>query len=182
MKRVVLTRMIYPILLAAVASSNARAQNQHDQESLTPVGPCSTPGLVVLTCGGGATTAGGATGGTFTCGVSAPLVPYTVTELGVFGLEQANGRSAAGYFSQDLKLAVGSRSRLIQAHHETPFVSAGYTRLWDTGNAVNFGGGFVRSLPGRRAWQLEARDYLAFTAPQQQNIKLRVGYVFGGRD
>lgn len=58
-----------------------------------------------------------------------------------------------------------------------PFASAGYTRLFGTGNAVNFGGGFDYRLSNMRAIRVEVRDYYSPSAPAQHNVALRVGLV-----
>ncbi len=59
-----------------------------------------------------------------------------------------------------------------------PFATAGYTRLFGTGNAVNFGGGFDYRLSQTRAIRVEVRDYYSFSTPAQHNIGLRIGFVF----
>jgi len=58
-----------------------------------------------------------------------------------------------------------------------PFASAGYTRLFGTGNAVNFGGGFDYRLSHTRAIRAEIRDYYSFSTPHQHNVALRIGLV-----
>jgi hypothetical protein len=58
-----------------------------------------------------------------------------------------------------------------------PFASAGYTRLFGTGNAVNFGGGIDYRLNNTRAIRLEVRDYYSPSTPAQHNVALRVGLV-----
>jgi hypothetical protein len=58
-----------------------------------------------------------------------------------------------------------------------PFASTGYTRLFGTGNAVNFGGGFDYRFSQTRAIRVEVLDYYSFSTPAQHNVGLRVGYV-----
>ena len=58
-----------------------------------------------------------------------------------------------------------------------PFASAGYTRLFGTGNAVNFGGGIDYRLDNRYAIRFELRDYYAPASPSQQNVAFRIGWV-----
>lgn len=58
-----------------------------------------------------------------------------------------------------------------------PFASAGYTRLFGTGNAANFGGGFDYRLNKHHAIRFELRDYYAPAAPSQHNIGFRIGWV-----
>lgn len=59
-----------------------------------------------------------------------------------------------------------------------PFATIGYSRLFGTGNALNYGGGIDCLLSGKRALRLEVRDYQAFTHPQQHNVAFRVGWIF----
>jgi len=63
-----------------------------------------------------------------------------------------------------------------------PFASTGYTRLFGTGNAINFGGGFDYRLSHTRAIRAEAVDYYSFAAPRQHNLALRIGIVMYLRD
>ncbi|MFZ0213863.1 MAG: hypothetical protein WBE20_00815 [Candidatus Acidiferrales bacterium] len=58
-----------------------------------------------------------------------------------------------------------------------PFASAGYTRLFGTGNAVNFGGGVDYRLSHADAIRFELRDYYSPSTPSQHNIGLRIGWV-----
>ncbi len=58
-----------------------------------------------------------------------------------------------------------------------PFATAGYTRLFGTGNAVNYGGGIDYRLSQNYAIRAEVRDYYSFSSPAQHNIGLRIGLV-----
>jgi hypothetical protein len=58
-----------------------------------------------------------------------------------------------------------------------PFATAGYTRLFGTGNAVNFGGGFDYRFNYAHAIRTEVRDYYSFASPTQHNVALRIGLV-----
>ncbi|HEV2288940.1 MAG TPA: hypothetical protein VGR81_08310 [Candidatus Acidoferrales bacterium] len=66
--------------------------------------------------------------------------------------------------------------------HFLPFVSAGYTRLFGTGNALNYGGGFDYRLSYKSAIRVEMRDYYAPATPSQHNVALRIGWVGYLRD
>jgi putative flippase GtrA len=58
-----------------------------------------------------------------------------------------------------------------------PFITAGYTRMFATGNAVNFGLGFDLGTPkSDRAIRIELRDYYLFTGPRQHVVGLRIGF------
>jgi hypothetical protein len=63
-----------------------------------------------------------------------------------------------------------------------PFASAGYSRLFGTGNAVNLGGGIDYRLSNTRAVRVELRDYYSFSTPTQHNVALRIAYVIYFRD
>jgi hypothetical protein len=60
-----------------------------------------------------------------------------------------------------------------------PFANLDYTRMFGTGNAVNFGGGLDLRLNDLHAIRFEARDYFAPTASQssQHNVAFRIGWV-----
>jgi hypothetical protein len=60
-----------------------------------------------------------------------------------------------------------------------PFATLGYTHLFGTGNAVNYGGGLDLRLNNIHAIRFEARDYYSPTHPQtaQHNVAFRVGWV-----
>jgi hypothetical protein len=57
-----------------------------------------------------------------------------------------------------------------------PFATGGYTRLFGTGNAINFGGGIDYRINHTRAIRLELRDYYSFALPRQHNVALRIGW------
>jgi hypothetical protein len=63
-----------------------------------------------------------------------------------------------------------------------PFARAGYTRLFGTGNAVNFGGGFDYRFSHAHAVRAEAVDYYSFSTSHQHNVALRIGFVIYLRD
>jgi hypothetical protein len=56
-----------------------------------------------------------------------------------------------------------------------PFAAAGYTQLFGTGHAVNFGVGMDFRLSGKFALRLEARDYMGFT-PREHIAAFRIGF------
>lgn len=59
-----------------------------------------------------------------------------------------------------------------------PSFTGGYTRLFGTGNAINFGGSLDFVLSQKRAIRVEARDYLRLSGVREHNVALRVGYIF----
>jgi hypothetical protein len=56
-----------------------------------------------------------------------------------------------------------------------PFATAGYTQLFGTGPAANFGAGVDFQLRTKFAIRVEARDYLGFS-PHQHNFAIRIGF------
>jgi|ERR1700733_7559873 hypothetical protein len=71
----------------------------------------------------------------------------------------------------------GTRYWTDRSWRVLPFASAGYTRLFGTGNAVNFGGGIDYRLSQTFAIRGEVRDYYSFSTPTQHNVGLRIGFV-----
>ena len=63
-----------------------------------------------------------------------------------------------------------------------PFVTAGYTRLFGTGNGVNFGGGLDFLRGGSFAFRVELRDYLRVSGPTEHNLAIRIALVKYVRD
>jgi hypothetical protein len=58
-----------------------------------------------------------------------------------------------------------------------PFVTGGYTRLFGSGNGVNFGAGVDFLRGSSFAVRLELRDYLRVTGPAEHNLALRIALV-----
>lgn len=55
-----------------------------------------------------------------------------------------------------------------------PFATVGYSQLFGTGNAINFGGGLDLRLTPKIALRFEGRDYFSFS-PHQHNAAIRIG-------
>lgn len=68
------------------------------------------------------------------------------------------------------------KSRLL------PFFTGGYTRLFGTGNAVNYGGGIDFLLSNTRAVRFEVRDYLRLSDVREHNVAFRLGYIIYMKD
>jgi len=58
-----------------------------------------------------------------------------------------------------------------------PFLTGGYTRLFGTGNAVNFGGGIDVMLHSLAAVRFEVRDYLNSADQNMHDVGFRIGWV-----
>jgi hypothetical protein len=56
-----------------------------------------------------------------------------------------------------------------------PFATVGYTQLFGTGSAINFGAGVDFRLNQKFGIRLEGRDYFSFS-PQQHNFAIRIGF------
>lgn len=67
--------------------------------------------------------------------------------------------------------------RLGSPLQSTWFFTGGYTRLFGTGNAVNFGGGIDLVLKGTQTVRFEVRDYMLPSTPSLHDVGLRVGYI-----
>jgi hypothetical protein len=63
-----------------------------------------------------------------------------------------------------------------------PFVTGGYTRLFGTGNGINFGGGVDFLRGSSVALRVEIRDYLRVSGQSQHNLALRIALVKYVRD
>jgi hypothetical protein len=91
-----------------------------------------------------------------------------------------------GYIGPWAKLKTGSalfsanylaRWKIGRSEKFLPFVTTGYSRLFDTGNAINYGGGVDYRLGPTDALRIEIRDYYAFAEPRRQNLAVRIGWV-----
>lgn len=98
-----------------------------------------------------------------------------------FGLEGGHvgpwSRPKAG--SAILSLNYTPSWKLDEKGHLLSFATVGYTRLFGTGNAVNFGGGLDLRLNDAHAIRLEARDYYSPSSSpsSQHNVAFRIGWV-----
>lgn len=119
---------------------------------------------------------------TLGCGAGLTFAPLPLFfEVGVMG-PQAHRSSVSGYLSLDGSL------RLARADvRYLPFVLAGYSRLFETGHALDYGVALATPRPGKHAdptgsLRLELRDYWTFANPNQHNVVLRVGWMNIVRD
>lgn len=84
-----------------------------------------------------------------------------------------NFRAGSGLLSINYlaQFATDKRFRIL------PIATGGYSRLFGTGNAVNFGVGLDYRPKNTVAVRLEVRDYLSFTNPNVHNVALRLGIL-----
>jgi putative flippase GtrA len=123
----------------------------------------------------------GSTQSTFTAGVTigqyfAKTLGKGITaspqfELGIVG-PLPRGFPLDGLVSMDFMFANKIPHRDVYA-----FLNGGYTRMFVTGNAVNFGLGVDIGKNGtEKAVRIELRDYYLFTGPRQHVVGLRMGF------
>jgi hypothetical protein len=128
-------------------------------------------------CGSGASTTPGTTKPTVGCGAGATLVPLPIfLEAGVMG-PQARRSSVSGYISVDGSIPLASQEKKY-----LPMALIGYSRLFETGHALDYGLALAISRPGKdrysdRNLRIELRDYCTFANPTQHNVMLRVGWM-----
>ncbi len=135
------------------------------------------PAYAGLFCAAGASTSPAASKPAVGCGAGFTFVPLPLfVEVGVMG-PQANRSYISGYLSLDANLPLARTSA-----HYFPIVIVGYSRLFETGHAFDYGIALV--LPRAHGHEddltrirLELRDYWTFANPTQHNIMLRVGWV-----
>jgi hypothetical protein len=129
-----------------------------------------------LTCGAGASESSASAKPTVQCGGLFTIWPFLDLEAGVMG-PQANRSSVSGYLSTDLVFPLG---RSIK--HGLPLVVGGYTRMFETGNALDYGLALSRAIDSTHSIQFEVRDYWANANPNQHNIVFRVVWLIGVPD
>jgi hypothetical protein len=132
---------------------------------------------VGVLCGAGASTSPAATKPSTGCGVGMVLLPVPVfVEVGVMG-PQAGHSNVSAYISIDesINLAKSTGKYL-------PIALVGYSRLFETGNALDYGLALALPRPGKpkdssSSLRIELRDYCTFANPGQHNVQLRVGWM-----
>lgn len=59
----------------------------------------------------------------------------------------------------------------------TTFFTGGYTRMFGTGNAINFGGGVDCRISDRTGLRFEVRDYRRAGGPTEHNMAIRIALL-----
>jgi len=159
----------------AIALTLAAAPESSAQSAATP--PFAGSPQFVLFAGAGGNLSQGHSQGAMQLGASigqAPLNAWWGFQLegGYIG-PWANLKTGSALFSANemARWKIGPDEKLHS------FVTTGYSRLFDTGNAINFGGGVEYTLGVTDALRIEIRDCYAFTEPRKQNLALRIGWV-----
>ena len=168
-------------VFAALLTGIGHAQDQ----SKTPSQPKpSSPGLGAyewwaragLTCGAGASISDIAGKPAAQCGALFGL-PYFDLETGIMG-PQAHRSSASGYLSANGWIplyAMKDAARLPGV----PLVTGGYTRMFETGHALDYGFAYAHPIDDEHSIQFEVRDYWTFANPDQHNVVFRVVWLVG---
>lgn len=187
-------RIVYLMVLSATltltaVSTRAQTPGSTSSSSSTPLPQAPSPQPAPLSendsyfaragifCGSGASIAPGTTKPTVGCGAGATLVPLPIfLEAGVMG-PQAKRSSVSGYISVDGNIPLASARVKYM-----PMALIGYSRLFETGHALDYGLALAISRPGKdrygdRSLRIELRDYCTFANPTQHNVMLRVGWM-----
>jgi len=133
-----------------------------------------------LTCGSGASSSQVATKPTVQCGAVAGVGSFFDLEAGVMG-PQASRSAASGYLSTNFWMPLIPFKRL-GSKHGVPLVVGGYTRMFETGHALDYGLAFARPIDRSHSVQFEVRDYWIFANPSQHNVVFRVVWLVGVPD
>jgi hypothetical protein len=127
-----------------------------------------------LICGAGASVAAATVKPTLQCGVIAGMGPLEL-EAGVIG-PQAVQSSVSGYLSANLWVPLLAESKLMKVH-ETPLVVGGYTRMFETGHALDYGIGYARAVDSTHSLEFDIRDYWEFSNTHQHNVVFRAAWL-----
>lgn len=165
-------RLLISLVLAAASTHAIPAQGQTAPSAPT-AGAYGWFGRFGLVCGGGSSHAADAAKPTAQCG-GLFSGPFFNLEAGVMG-PQARQSSVSGYLSADGWLPFRNPS----TKHGFPLVMAGYTRMFETGSAFNYGIAYAYPVDSSHSIQFEARDYWIVADPQQHNVMLRVAWLVG---
>lgn len=161
------------------------ATSAHAQDAASP--------KFTLLAGAGILTAQGHSRGEFQAGASFDEAPpdakYGFLFEGGYLGPWADRKSGSAFFSADY-MAEWNLGKSGAGHTPKgqvywrdrgwkffPFAAAGYTRLFGTGSAVNFGGGFDYRLNHNHAIRVDIRDYYSPSSPAQHNVIIRIGWV-----
>ena len=130
------------------------------------------------TCGLGASQSTVAVKPDVQCGGIAGIMLFLDLEVGIMG-PQANRSQVSGYFSTDAVIPLMPPEKAKQV---LPLVVGGYMRMFETGNALDYGLASAHPLDPSHSLQFEVRDYWANANPAQHNMVFRVGWLVGVPD
>jgi hypothetical protein len=131
-----------------------------------------------LTCGAGASESSASVKPTVQCGGIFSILPVVNLETGVMG-PQAKHSSVSGYLTTDLVLPVWAPGK---TKRNLVLFAAGYTRMFETGNALDYGLALSRSIDSKHSIQFEVRDTWVNANPIEHNVVFRVVWLIGVPD
>ncbi len=129
-----------------------------------------------LTCGAGASESSVSVKPTVQCGGMFSILPFLDLEAGVMG-PQANRSSVSGYLSTDVVLPLSHKTK-----QGLPLFVGGYTRMFETGNALDYGLALSRSIDSKHSIQFEVRDTWVNANPIEHNVVFRAVWLIGVPD
>lgn len=173
--RVVFVSIFLPAI--AIAQSRATAPKRPAPEP-TGAGAYNWFYHAGYTCGGGASESAVAVKPTVQCGGIFSMLPFLDLEVGVMA-PQANRSQASGYFSTNVVIPL---MPIDKAKHVLPLAVGGYTRMFETGNALDYGLALSHPVDSSHSIQFEVRDYWVAANPNQHNIVFRVVWLVGVPD
>jgi hypothetical protein len=89
---------------------------------------------------------------------------------------QASRSAVSGYLSTNAWIPL-IPLRDFGKKHGAPVFVGGYTRMFETGHAVDYGFAYDRQIDESHLIQFEARDYWAFSGPSQHNVIFRIAWL-----
>jgi hypothetical protein len=172
--------LAFAALAAIEAAGQAPAQSKLPSAPEPGAGAYNSYIREGLTCGGGASTSDATTKPMFQCGGLVDLLPFVDLEGGAMG-PQANRGNVSGYLSGNLWAPL-MNPKYANRLHGLPLAVGGYTYIFGTGHALDYGIAFARTLDDSHSLQFEVRDYWAFEKPGEHNIVLRVVWLSALQD
>lgn len=179
-----LTALKVSVLCICLLTGIAGAQSQPTAPAKAPtpsprLGAYNYFGRAGWVCGAGASSSPVATKSTVQCG-GIFSGPFFDLEAGVMG-PQANQSAVSGYLSTNLFIPLMPLKDLGN-RHGVPLAVGGYTNMFQTGNALDYGLAFAHPIDNSHSIQFEVRDYWAFSNPSQHNIVFRIAGLTGLSD
>jgi hypothetical protein len=127
-------------------------------------------------CGAGASTSSIATKPTGQCGGLLSF-PFFDLEAGALG-PQTTSSAVSGYLSTNLWIPL-THLQDLGNKLGVPLAVGGYTRVFGTENALNYGVAYAHPVDISHSIQVELRDYWAFSSPHQHDVVFRIVWLIG---
>jgi hypothetical protein len=179
-------KLILITMSLAVLTMSAQAQTPPAAPAVRPPAPTGPAaydwgGAFGFVCASGASHSNTGTKPTVQCGAIARFAVLQF-EAGVMG-PQVSRSPLSGYMSVDGWIPLihwsGYPDKKKKGRTGAPHFVGGYTRLFETGHALDYGAGYAQPISANYALEFEARDYWTFAAPNQHNVVFRVVWVLG---